>query len=156
MRTAQNLSRAHYITLIEHHEFEGSNGLKRVRLNLNAKTYGCKEFDYFQLPCYHAIAAAIYRNVNMYILCSPAYTLQTLINAYVEPVCPLGDEEDWILPDDFVDLKVEPPKYFLHVGRHPNCMNSICWGNRQVHNCDRCGNMEHNGKTCRQPLRTID
>ncbi|XP_022151607.1 uncharacterized protein LOC111019519 [Momordica charantia] len=103
MHTIENFSRIHSITPIYHHELEVSNGLKRVRVNSNARTCGCKDGHLW--------------NVNKYTLCSPAYTLQTLINAYAEPVYPLGDDEDWIIPDDFVDRKVEPPKYVPRVGQ---------------------------------------
>ncbi|XP_022158892.1 uncharacterized protein LOC111025350 [Momordica charantia] len=72
MRSAKNLFHTHSITPIDHHELEVCDGLKMVRVNLNARTCGCKEFDYFQLPCSHAIAAATHRNVNRYTLCSPA------------------------------------------------------------------------------------
>ncbi|XP_022153143.1 uncharacterized protein LOC111020711 [Momordica charantia] len=135
---------------------EVSDGLRRVRVNLSARTCGCKEFDYFQLPCSHAIATATYRNVNRYTLCSPACSLETLINAYVEPVYPPGDEVDWILPDNFVEFKVEPPKYVKRVGRNQTVRIPSVGETRQVHKCNRCGNMGHNRKTCRQPLRTTD
>ncbi|XP_022148915.1 uncharacterized protein LOC111017466 [Momordica charantia] len=147
MRTVENLSRTHSTIPIDHHELELSNGLKRVRVNLNAMIYGCKEFDYFQLPCSHAIAATTYRNVNRYTLCSPTYTLQTLINAYAEPVYPLRDEDDWILPDDFVDRKVESPRYVPRIGRHQTIRIPSAGETRQVHKCGRCGNMGHNRKT---------
>ncbi|XP_022156830.1 uncharacterized protein LOC111023664 [Momordica charantia] len=156
MRTTENLSRTHSITPIDHHKLEVSDGLKRVRVNLNARTCECKEFDYFQFPCSHAIAATTYWNVNRYTLCSPAYTIQTLINTYVEPVYPLGDKDDWILPDDFVDRIVEPPRYVSRVGRRQTIRIPSAGETRQVHKCGWCGNMGHNRKTCRQPLRTID
>lgn len=68
MWTAKNISHTHFITSIDHHELEVNDGLKRVRLNLNAMTSGCKELDYFSVPCFHTIAVASHQNVNKHTL----------------------------------------------------------------------------------------
>ncbi|XP_022150312.1 uncharacterized protein LOC111018510 [Momordica charantia] len=154
MRTAENVAQTHPVIPINHHEFDVSDGLKMVRVNLNTMTCGCKQFDYFQFPCSHAIAVATLRNVNRYTLCSPTYSLQTLITAYAESVYPPNDIDDWILPDDFVEVEVEPSKIVKHVGQRQTVRISSVGETRQFHKCGRCGNMGHNKKTCRQPLRT--
>ncbi|XP_022155477.1 uncharacterized protein LOC111022608 [Momordica charantia] len=87
-------------------------------------------------------------NVNRYSLCSSAYNLQTLINVYAEHVYPLGDEEDWVLPDNFVHRNIELPKIVQRVGRRQTVRIPSAGETRQVHKCSRCGNTGDNRKTC--------
>ncbi|XP_022149027.1 uncharacterized protein LOC111017546 [Momordica charantia] len=116
----------------------------------------CKQFDYYEIPCSHAVAAAMFRNVNRYTFCSPKYSLETLITAYAEPIYPLEDEDDWVLPNHFVEFPIEPPKYIPRVGRWQTIRIPSAGEPHQVHKCSRCGLRGHNCKPCRQPLRTTD
>ncbi|XP_022147768.1 uncharacterized protein LOC111016623 [Momordica charantia] len=93
LRQSSEQARRHTIRPIDNYEFEVHDGSNKVRVNLNSKTCSCKQFDYYQIPCSHAIAAAVLQNVNRYTLCSSKYKLETLITAYAEPIYPLGNEE---------------------------------------------------------------
>ncbi|XP_022157476.1 uncharacterized protein LOC111024169 [Momordica charantia] len=87
-------ARRHGVNPINNFEYEVHNGSSKVRVNLNTRTCTYKQFDYYQIPCSHAVAVVMHRNVNIYTLRLPKYKLETLIIAYSKPVFPLGDEED--------------------------------------------------------------
>ncbi|XP_022147770.1 uncharacterized protein LOC111016625 [Momordica charantia] len=146
-------ARYHHVRPIDRFEFKVHDGTSKVSVNLNSKTCTCKQFDYFEIPCSHAIAGAVFRNISVHSLCSDRYQIETLILGYAEPVYPLGDEEDWILPDDYVPKTIKPPKFVPCVGRHQTTRIPSAGEVRQVHKCGRCGNVGHNRRTCRQPLR---
>ncbi|XP_022151642.1 uncharacterized protein LOC111019549 [Momordica charantia] len=106
-------ARYHHVRPIHCFEFEVHDGATKVRVNINSKTYTCKQFDYYEIPCSHAITEVVLRNISVHTLCSDKYRIDTLIQAYAEPVYPLGDEEDWILPDDYVPTRLSHPDSFL-------------------------------------------
>ncbi|XP_022154803.1 uncharacterized protein LOC111021969 [Momordica charantia] len=149
-------ARYHHVRPIDRFEFEVHDGATKVRVNINSKTCTCKQFYYYEIPCSHAIAGAVLRNISVHTLCSDRYRIDTLIQAYVEPVYPLGDEEDWILPYDYVPTTIQPPRFVPRVGRCQTARIPSVGEVRQVHKCGRCGNVGHNCKTCRQPLRTTE
>ncbi|XP_022154924.1 uncharacterized protein LOC111022069 [Momordica charantia] len=101
VKGAVEQTRRHTIRPIDNYEYKVHDGSSKVRVNLNSKSCTCKQFDYYQIPCSHAVATAMHRNVSIYTLCSPKYKLEALLNAYAEPIYSLGDEKDWTLPDDF-------------------------------------------------------
>ncbi|XP_022154962.1 uncharacterized protein LOC111022106 [Momordica charantia] len=43
-------------------------------VDFNSRTCSCREFDYYKIPCSHAIVGAKMRNINPYTLCDEAYT----------------------------------------------------------------------------------
>ncbi|XP_022155156.1 uncharacterized protein LOC111022299 [Momordica charantia] len=156
VKSAVEQARQHTIRPIDNYEYEVHDGNSKVRVNLNSKSCTCKQFDYYQIPCSHAVVATMHRNVSIYTLCSPKYKLETLLNTYAEPIYPLGDEEDWPLPDDFVEYTIEPPKFVARVGRRQTVRIPSAGEPQQIHKYSRCGMQVHNRKTCRQPLRTTE
>ncbi|XP_022151004.1 uncharacterized protein LOC111019024 [Momordica charantia] len=115
----------------------------------------CQEFDYFKIPCSHAIAAAMMRNINPYSLCDEAYTTNSWILAYAEPIFPVGHVSTWNSSPEFVNIPVEPPKTVPRVGRRKTTRIPSTGEVRQTRKCGRCGAWGHNRKTCSEPLITL-
>ena len=65
-------------------------------VNLSTKTCDCASWQLIGIPCQHAVAAALERNVNIYSLCSR----EMWAECYKEAIYPTGNEEGWMVPKD--------------------------------------------------------
>ncbi|KAA0061376.1 MuDRA-like transposase [Cucumis melo var. makuwa] len=101
---------------IDCYQFHVKDLDKEEVVNLQTKECTCKEFQAEQLPCSHGIAAARYRNINVYSLCANYYTNECLLVAYAEAVYPVGNQSDWKTSEDYVHMTVLPPKEVKRVG----------------------------------------
>ncbi|XP_022150914.1 uncharacterized protein LOC111018951 [Momordica charantia] len=118
-------------------------------------TCSSREFDYFKIPCSHAIVGAIMRNINPYSPCDEAYTMNSWILAYAEPIFPVGHVSTWNSSPEFVNISVEPPKTVPRVRRQKTARIPSTGEVRQTRKCDRYGAWGHNRKTCSEPLTTL-
>ncbi|XP_047331477.1 uncharacterized protein LOC124935054 [Impatiens glandulifera] len=61
--------------------------------------FSCRVFDVSGLPCTHALAFVRTRKLDLYDFYSMYYSTQMWLNAYAETCYPVGDEEEWDIPD---------------------------------------------------------
>ena len=86
-----------------------------VHLMNNTCTCGLPQL--LGIPCEHAIASAQHRSVDIYSLCSPFYLKEIWIEMYKESIYPVGNEEQWNVPDDIKNMKVLAPVEKKQAGR---------------------------------------
>ena len=55
-------------------------------VNLSMTTCDCASWQLIGIPCRHAVAADLERNVNIYFLCSPYYMHETWAECYKEAI----------------------------------------------------------------------
>ncbi|KAL6520931.1 hypothetical protein OROGR_017500 [Orobanche gracilis] len=124
---------------------------KEYIVDISKKTCTCEEFQYQEMPCKHAAAALRKRNFSCYDYCSTLYTKSTLIATYCSSIMPLGDQDNWIVPEHIKSIVVLPPQSKRppgrpKVGRYKSSLEGI----NQVQ-CGKCKGRGHNRKTCKNP-----
>ncbi|XP_060963707.1 uncharacterized protein LOC133033120 [Cannabis sativa] len=77
---------------------DGSDFEKGGDVNLVERTCTCGMFQLLKIPCPHACAAALTRNVGVYAPSSPYYTKETWKNTYDATINVVGEEDEWVLP----------------------------------------------------------
>ncbi|XP_038904373.1 uncharacterized protein LOC120090731 [Benincasa hispida] len=102
---------------IDQYEFEVINGGLEGRVNIHTRTCTCRKFDYYKIPCSHAIAACRVQNIDPTSLCSWVYSIDAILAAYAEPVRSLGHFLEWKQSSAFVDVETLPPKRVTRIGR---------------------------------------
>ncbi|TXG48698.1 hypothetical protein EZV62_024573 [Acer yangbiense] len=134
------------------YEFQVKDGRYEAIVDLENKTRTCREFQLDQLPCTHAFAAMRVHNVPYEIKCSKYYKSEYLMTTYSELIHPVGDQSDWIIPEDVCCKVVYPPVGGRSAGRpHKQRIPSV--GEEVVHNkCSRCKGSGHNRQTCKNPI----
>ncbi|XP_024042040.1 uncharacterized protein LOC112099159 [Citrus clementina] len=137
------------------HRFQVIGGrLKEGLVDLQKKTCSCRVFKLDQLVCAHAIAACLTHQVDFINLCSDFYTTEWLAMAYAQPVESVGDVADWEVPDEIQEMQV----YLLVEAPPPgSCKELIIPSagegvNRQTVRCERCHELGHNRKRCKNPI----
>ncbi|PON34852.1 Zinc finger, PMZ-type [Parasponia andersonii] len=140
---------------LSHYEFYVMDGDRDGQVNLQTKTCSCRRFDLTGLPCTHALAATLCRRINPYSLCSWYYTVDAWLCSYAETIYPVGNEEEWDIPDDISRRMVKPPPYKPKAGR-PKTKRTKSKGEKiimQCH-CSRCSGKSHNRTTCTYMIPT--
>ncbi|XP_074347535.1 uncharacterized protein LOC141686396 [Apium graveolens] len=97
--------------------FEVIKGERKNVVDLNARTCTCKRFQMDQIPCAHAIAVFQKCNMDTYNYYSPYYKKENMVDAYKETVYPVGNKDNWVVPDNVSSLIIYPPKGKIRVGR---------------------------------------
>ncbi|XP_022889306.1 uncharacterized protein LOC111404780 [Olea europaea var. sylvestris] len=119
-------------------------------VNLEARTYSCREFDLEKLPYKHALAAAKFKGISCYSLCSPYYTSASWKQAYAECKYPVANEADWEISNQ---PKVLPPlSNRRQSGRPKNRQIPSRGEGKKTRKCSRCGQRGHNCLTCKNAL----
>lgn len=126
-------------------------------VDLMAKTCTCGLPQQLNIPCEHSIAAAQHRSVDVYSLCSDFYLKETWIEMYKEAIYPVGNEDQWDVPDEIKNMKVSEPVEKKQAGRPKKSKQ----GRRRINRypsqgekivvqrkCGKCGGRGHNRKTC--------
>ncbi|XP_022145141.1 uncharacterized protein LOC111014656 [Momordica charantia] len=152
---ASDNARRHIVMNIDQFNFEVRDGNLNEDVDLQTQTCTYREFDYFKVPCSHAIAVASSRSINPYTLCDEAYTVNSWMLAYAEPIFPVGSSSTWKSSPGFVNIDVQPPKKVVRVGRRQTVRIPSTGEVRPPRKCSRCGTSGHNRKTCREPLNTV-
>ncbi|KAM6553305.1 hypothetical protein CsatB_014067 [Cannabis sativa] len=97
------------------------------------------------------------RSISVYTLCSPYYTTEYWRRTYEGTIMPVGDEDDWELPDDIKNMTVGVPVEKQPVGRPKKQKvgriknnRTACNGERIIKSrkCSKCGAKGHNRSTC--------
>lgn len=98
-------------------EVRGREGMP-FRVDLEKKVCSCLEFDMLQIPCAHAVAAAIHTKRRIDALVGEKFTRNTWVAAYSMSVNPTGDYK---MPsgenDSIGDLNLAPPNTRRPPGR---------------------------------------
>ncbi|PON62409.1 Zinc finger, PMZ-type [Parasponia andersonii] len=102
---------------LSYYEFYVMDGDRDGQVNLQTKTCSCRRFDLISLPCTHVLAATLSRRINPYSLCSWYYTVDAWLCSYAETIYPVGNEEEWDVPDNISRYMVEPPPYKPKAGQ---------------------------------------
>jgi hypothetical protein len=121
-------------------------------VNLNNNTCTCREFDLDRLPCAHAIAACRAKEISVYNMCSQFYTANALVIAYAEPIWPVGNRSEWVVPQDVQNIVVLPPNRQVIPGRRKTVRIPSVGEDVVRKKCGRCGEGGHNRATCRNPV----
>ncbi|KAK3205668.1 hypothetical protein Dsin_019714 [Dipteronia sinensis] len=118
------LTDATHIVILEHVEkcgyiivnpvdwniFSVKRSEKQWTVDLDRKTCTCNKFQMDHFPCSYALAAARERNLDFTSLCADYYKRQTLIDAYLVPIMPIGHPSLWVVPSDIAERVVLNPK----------------------------------------------
>ncbi|XP_062118707.1 uncharacterized protein LOC133832372 [Humulus lupulus] len=127
------------------------NGDGEVNFMTKLCSYGM--FQIIGIPCVHAVAAAIDRGVNIYILCSPFYTIEMWRESYKQKIYSTSNEDEWIVPVDIKNMQVGVPVEKQPVGRpkkkklgrskkkHYPSNGKVL---RKEYKCSICGGLDHN------------
>ncbi|KAK1399127.1 SWIM-type domain-containing protein [Heracleum sosnowskyi] len=140
-----------------HIVFEVINGERKNIVDLSARNCTCKRFQMDQIPCAHAIAVFQKSNLDPYDYCSPYYTKETMVPAYKENVYPVGNKDNWQVPENVKSLIVYPPEGRIRVGRPKKRRCKAHWERNgkilKPIQCSKCKQNGHNKRTCRNPTK---
>ncbi|KAK2653143.1 hypothetical protein Ddye_012999 [Dipteronia dyeriana] len=127
---------------------------KQWTVDLARKTCTCNNFQMDLLPCSHALVAVRDRNMDFTSLCVDYYKRQTLIDAYSDPIMPVGYLSTWIVTSDITKRVILNPSSRRQTGR-PRASRHISSSERTTtQNCRRCGQLGHNLRRCSNPALT--
>ncbi|KAL5578489.1 hypothetical protein UlMin_020188 [Ulmus minor] len=90
---------------------------KTFFVDLEKRTCTCRQFDLDEIPCSHAIAGIDKLYWNKYEYCSKWYDIMMYKNNYNGSLNPVGDKEDWNIPEDIKQEILLPPIYKPAAGR---------------------------------------
>ncbi|KAL5545674.1 hypothetical protein UlMin_005361 [Ulmus minor] len=128
-----------------------SNIIKKTFfVDLEKRTYTYRQFDLDEIPCSHAIARIDKLYWNKYEYCSKWYDIVMYKNTYNGSLNPVGDKEDWNIPEDIKQEILLPPIYKPAVGRRKKQRyKSATETFKMSTKCGRCRRTGHNRKTCK-------
>ncbi|XP_022880805.1 uncharacterized protein LOC111398082 [Olea europaea var. sylvestris] len=78
-------------------------------VDMKQRTYICRTFQVDQLPYPHTVAIIVTTKMDPYDYCSYFYTRDAYINAYQHTVFPVGNLNEWTVPDKVLDVVVLAP-----------------------------------------------
>ncbi|KAF3503587.1 hypothetical protein F2Q69_00041843 [Brassica cretica] len=124
-----------------------------------SKRFCCSfEFQLLEIPCQHAIAAAIVAKVKVDSLVAEEYTQNAMVAAYVGSVAPMIDTDNIIeLTGQLSELDMLPPSSRRPPGR-PRKKRFLSRGEVRMKTprrhtvCSRCKGSGHNRATCKTPI----
>ncbi|CAB78013.1 putative transposon protein [Arabidopsis thaliana] len=76
---------------------------------LDQCTCTCLRYTKLRIPCEHALAAAIEHGIDPKSCVGWWYGLQTFSDSFQEPILPIADPKDVVIPQHIVDLILIPP-----------------------------------------------
>ncbi|XP_020876453.1 uncharacterized protein LOC110227218 [Arabidopsis lyrata subsp. lyrata] len=141
----------------EQYEVKTTTGLTYV-VDLQKRTCTCEEFTLLQIPCSHAIAAAIRCDMSVPMLAAPQYGSffwSLAYNGSIHPVPDLSTLRE--VPDGIATLTVLPPLTRRPPGR-PKRTRYLSTGEfkrpRKItkRSCTRCRGSGHNRASCKMPI----
>ncbi|XP_013660420.1 uncharacterized protein LOC106365541 [Brassica napus] len=125
---------------------------------LSDKSCSCYEFQMLQIPCSHAVAAAVHSKIRVESLVAVEYSIGHLRGAYSEGISPSIDSQN------IDDINAEVPEFTLFppacrrppgrprkkrfFSRGEFCMKKT----RKQVVCSRCKGSGHNRATCKMPI----
>ncbi|XP_073275502.1 uncharacterized protein [Primulina huaijiensis] len=132
------------------HEFQvGLDKTNMDVVNIAQLTCSCKKFDILEIPCRHALVAAISRGISIYSLCSEYYRTTCWRISYAEPIHPVDNQIDWLIPEEVQRRVILPPCVRRSCGR-PRTRRIRSTGEiSRMRHCSTCGSTGHNKKSCK-------
>ncbi|KAK6122066.1 hypothetical protein DH2020_044189 [Rehmannia glutinosa] len=104
----------------------------------------------------HSCVAPSKINLPKFGLASPYYTSEYLVQAYAEPIYPVGHEDYWKTPEEVSNTIILAPIMRRPSGR-PRKLRIASQGEEVVaKKCKRCKKTGHNRRTCKNPAPTND
>ncbi|KAL0669044.1 hypothetical protein Bca4012_031748 [Brassica carinata] len=91
----------------------------RSSVNLETRSCTCLEFQKVGIPCRHAIAAAMFRDLQHSEFVADAYLKKTWNETTKAVTLPVPDPQDLFIPSEVSDLIMLPPKTKRPPGRPP-------------------------------------
>ncbi|XP_022883461.1 uncharacterized protein LOC111400275 [Olea europaea var. sylvestris] len=117
-------------------------------VDMEQRTCTCRTFQVDQLPYPHALTVIAMMKMDAYDYCSYLYTRDAYVNAYKHTVFPIGNINEWTVPNEVVNVVVLPPNHKRSTGRpSEKRKRSSCEG-KIIVKCGRCGGNGHNRRTC--------
>ncbi|KAK2656142.1 hypothetical protein Ddye_009194 [Dipteronia dyeriana] len=124
---------------IHFNKFKVDDKWKETTVDLDERSYSCRECDLDDLPCSHAMAVARLKGVSINSLVSDLYTTRFLKHAYEMGVNPVPDPEFWNIPHvirNSIVLSWEKKKL---PGRPKKFKIPSAGEKRKLHSCSKCG-----------------
>ncbi|VFQ82679.1 unnamed protein product [Cuscuta campestris] len=100
--------------------------------------------------------------LSCYEFISTFYKLEALVCTYAGIVHPIGDVSGWVIPQDILSRKCDPPSYNKRPPGRPKkkrypSVGELRYGKRRVkQRCSRCKSHGHNMKSCTNPIPMAD
>ncbi len=133
--------------------FQSGNGIYQVQIpdtgtkrvvDLRERICECTNFEEYQSPCVHAIAACRYEAEDPYDLFIPEYTVKSYRSTYEHFILPVSIE------NLDLDTEIKPPEYRKTRGRpRVKRIRKGAW-KRKATFCSNCLGTGHNKRTCRE------
>ncbi|XP_048626905.1 uncharacterized protein LOC106349583 [Brassica napus] len=144
---------------IKHLEYEVRNKEEcSFHVDISKRFCCCFEFQLLEIPCQHAIAAAIVAKVKVDSLVAEEYTQNAMVAAYVGSVAPVIHTDNIIeLTGQLSELDMLPPSSRRPPGR-PRKKRFLSRGEVRMKTprrhtvCSRCKGCGHNRATCKTPI----
>ncbi|KAL0876315.1 hypothetical protein Bca101_026020 [Brassica carinata] len=127
-------------------------------VNLETRSCTCLEFQKVGIPCRHAIAAAMFWDLQHSEFVADFYLKKTWNETTKGVTLPVPDPQDVFIPPEVSDLVMLPPKTKRPPGRPPTkrkrSAGEIPEGpkKKKQNTCSRCHTSGHNKKSCKEPL----
>ena len=126
-----------------------------VFVDLKAKIYTCRVFDFDKLPCRHALTATHLRNINPFTLYSSYYQTKVMLCTYADPIMSVGNQADWTISAEIAFIKLLLPANRCKCERRKICRIPSADEEKIRVKCNRCSQISHNHQTFSNPL-TLD
>ncbi|KAG7579789.1 Zinc finger PMZ-type [Arabidopsis thaliana x Arabidopsis arenosa] len=76
---------------------------------LDECTCTCLRYTKLRIPCEHGLAAKIECGINLKVVVGWCYGIQTFSDSFQEPILPIADRKDDVIPQDISDMILIPP-----------------------------------------------
>ena len=129
---------------INPNEYRVTGAPSEGMVNFTTKSCTCRKFDLDQYPCIHAMAACRYRHLPYHVMCSSYYYAETLRVAYADSIYPVGDIDQWEVPQEVQTRVVRPPDMRRRSAGRPRKKRIPSQGEDRIqYKCCRCRGRGH-------------
>lgn len=92
------------------------------------------------------------RNIEFTTLCADYYKKNTIVDAYSIPIIPIGNPEQWVVPDFVRGTICLPPFVRTQTGRPRQSRIRSVAETTRTQKCKSCGTVGHNSRSCPNPI----
>ncbi|XP_022888669.1 uncharacterized protein LOC111404142 [Olea europaea var. sylvestris] len=128
-----------------------NDGYASYLVNMEERTCTCNYFQVDKIPCAHALAVIAKIKEDSYSYCSVFYTTNMYIQTYSASIFPLGDHNEWNVPDEVRARIILAPNPKRKSGQPKEKRIPSKGEKTQSAKCGRCGNYGHNRRSCQNP-----
>ncbi|XP_076952698.1 uncharacterized protein LOC143626510 [Bidens hawaiensis] len=148
-------SRSWKATGIDEYHYDVDDGGRRCVVDLLNRTCECRKWQVSGLPCGHAISVCKFLKLrDCSHLAMDYYTKEFVVSTYLEPINPVPNESEWVVPESHVPL-LPPVMEKRQAGRPRENKRILSRG--EVTGpifCTRCHTTGHKTGKCKQPLES--